>query len=139
MQQIYPLGVETCKPHIGKTVCAVLRDGRYYIGTITDVNEKGIQLNGGYASGANVLSTQPAKAKKQLQQLKSKSKGNHKASTKAVPQANDQAQTKAYGCGPGYPVYGGYPGYGFPGNPYGAYALDWAAIALLFLIPFLFI
>ena len=68
MQQIYPLGVETCKPHIGKTVCAVLRDGRYYIGTITDVNEKGIQLNGGYASGANVLSTQPAKAKKQLQQ-----------------------------------------------------------------------
>lgn len=140
MQQIYPLSVDTCKPHIGKTVCAVLRDGRYYIGTITDVNEKGIQLNGGYASGANVLSTQPAKAKKQLQQLKSKSKGNPKASTKAVPHTNEQALTKAYGYGPGYPYYGGYPGGGYPYYPpYGAYALAWAAIALLFLIPFLFI
>lgn len=127
MQQIYPLGVDACKPHIGKTVCAVLRDGRYYIGTITDVNENGIQLNGGYAPEANVLSTQPAKAKKQLQQLKSKAKGVHKAETKA----NAQAQTKAFGYDPGY---GGYPGYG-----YGAYAFDWAALALLFLIPFLFI
>lgn len=133
MQQIYPLGVDACKPHVGKTVCAILRDGRYYIGTITDVNENGIQLNGGYTSEANVLSTQPAKAKKQLQQLKSKTKG----ANKAVIKANEQAQTKALGYGPGYPGYpgnGGYPGYG-----YGAYAFDWAALALLFLIPFLFI
>ncbi|MDU4696774.1 MULTISPECIES: hypothetical protein [Paenibacillus] len=133
MQQIYPLGVDTCKPHIGKTVCAVMRDGRYYIGTITDVNENGIQLNGGYASEANVLSTQPAKAKKQLNQLKSKSKGANKAVTKA----NAQVQTKAFGYGPGYPGYG-YGG-GYPGYAYNAYAFDWAAIALLFLIPFLFI
>ncbi|WP_068784095.1 hypothetical protein [Paenibacillus phocaensis] len=125
MQQIYPLGVEACKPHIGKTVCAVLRDGRYYIGTITDVNENGIQLNGGYAPEATVLSTQPAKAKKQLQQLKSKSKG-HKAAVKS----DAPVHTKAFGYGPGVPGYG----YG-----YGDYALDWAALALLFLIPFFFI
>ncbi|MGG6311353.1 hypothetical protein [Paenibacillus macerans] len=119
MQQIYPVCEESCKPHIGKTVCAVLQDGRYYVGTITGVSDKGVELNGGYASDANVLSTQPAKAKKQLQHMKSKTKA--------------QAKTKAFGYGPGYPG----PGYGY-GYDYGL-GLDWAAIALLFLIPFLFI
>lgn len=113
MQQIYPVSHERCKSHIGKTVCAVLQDGRYYVGTITGVNERGIELNGGY-SKASVLSTKPAKAKKQLQGM--------------------QAKAKTKGVDDGY--WGnGYPGYGFGWG----FGLEWAAIALLFLIPFLFI
>lgn len=111
MQQIYPINQETCMPYIGRTVCAVLHDGTHYVGTITGVNSSGLLFDG--SAGATILSTEPGKAKKQLQELKSK------------------AKTKAFGLG-GFGGYGGYGGYG-------AYALDWAAIALLFLLPFFFI
>ncbi|CAM2865946.1 hypothetical protein PASE110613_05060 [Paenibacillus sediminis] len=60
-------------------------------------------------AGATVLSLQPAKAKKQM-----------------IEQMN-KAKTSAFGYG--YPYGYGY-GYG---------SLAWASIALLFLIPFLFI
>ncbi|HEY0829346.1 MAG TPA: hypothetical protein VGE40_14700 [Bacilli bacterium] len=108
MHQIYPISLETCRPYIGSTVCAVLHDGTHYVGTIAGVSAAGIEFSGA-SQGASVLATQPNKAKKQLQNLKSK------------------AKTSAYGFGG---TYGGY-GYGT--------TLDWAAIALLFLLPFFFI
>lgn len=127
MQLIHPVSKDTCKPYVGQHVCAVLHDGTQVFGVISNVSDKGIEFNGA-VKGAEVLSKDPKKAKQQLQKIQQKSK----------TKANANAKTSAYGPGPyGSPYYGnGYPyGYGYPG----AYGLDWAAIALLFLIPFLFI
>lgn len=110
--------IDTCKPHIGKHVCVVFHDGTQMYGTISDVSERGLQLNGA-CQRANILSTDAGKAAVQLNSLKQK------------------AKTSAYGYGGGYGNYGGYGGYngfGYGGNP-----LAWTSIALLFLIPFLFI
>lgn len=134
MQQIHPVTRDTCKPYIGQRVCAVLHDGTQVFGVISSVTDKGIEFNGA-AKGAEVLSRDPKKAKQQLQKI------NQKSKSKVNAKGNSKAATSAYGpygygapYGPGYGAYGGY------GYPYGgAYALDWAAIALLFLIPFLFI
>ncbi|MCJ8010885.1 hypothetical protein MUG84_03885 [Paenibacillus sp. KQZ6P-2] len=109
--QIYSPSVETCRPHVGRHVCAVLHDGTRLYGTITGVSENGLELD---CAGprANILSTKAGKDGKQ------------------------KAKTSAYGYG--YRPYGyGYRPYGYG---FGAYnALAWTSIALLFLIPFLFI
>ncbi|MFC7679395.1 hypothetical protein [Paenibacillus sp. GCM10028914] len=110
MHNIYPLSVDTCKPYIGRQVCAVLHDGRHITGTLKGVSERGLEFEEGYPS-AFILSTKPAKAKKQINSMIKK------------------AETSAFGPGYGY----GY-GFGYPGA-----ALAWASIALLFLIPFAFI
>lgn len=109
MHNIYPISVDTCKPYVGRQVCAVLHDGTHVTGTIRGVSERGLEFEEAYPS-ANILSTKPAKAKKQLNAMVKK------------------AETSAFG--PGY----GYGGFGYPGA-----ALAWTSIALLFLIPFLFI
>ncbi|WP_309120276.1 hypothetical protein [Paenibacillus sp.] len=110
MKRLHPITPETCSPYVGKTVCAVLHDGTQVVGTISRVTANGIEINGS-RSGASVLSTRAPVAKKQLQRMASK------------------ANTKAFGYG--------YPGYGYPGYGYG-FGFEWAAIALLFLLPFLF-
>jgi hypothetical protein len=120
MQPIYPVCKESCHPHVGQRVCAVLQDGSHMYGVISNVTDSGIEFNG-VAKGVEVLSKNPQKAKKQLQQIHQKAKSKIKTT----------AKTSAYG------PYGRVPGYGYPGV--GGYGLEWAAIALLFLIPFLFI
>jgi hypothetical protein len=121
MHQIYPVSREICTPYVGHHVCAVLQDGTQMHGVISNVTDRGLEFNGA-VPGAEILSKNPQKAKKQLQHLQQKGQSNLKSNAKTSAYG-------PYGAPYGRP-YGGYPG---------AYGLDWAAIALLFLIPFLFI
>lgn len=109
MERIYPVTQAACTPYIGKTVCAIMHDGTHVVGTIGGVNERGLVFSGA-APGVQILSTNPKKARKQLDEIQKR------------------AKTSFYG-------YGGY-GYGYG---YGDYWLDWALIALLFTLPFFFI
>ncbi|GJM70947.1 hypothetical protein HMSSN036_31630 [Paenibacillus macerans] len=113
MQQIYPITEAGCRPYIGRPVCAVLRDGNCYVGTISAVGPEGIQFDGVVPGGASVLSKQSPKVRKQVSNLKSK------------------AKTKAFGFGPFGP-FGGFGGFG-------GFWLPWALLALLFLWPFFWI
>jgi len=112
--QPIPISAEGCKGYVGKTVCAVMHDGREVVGTIRGVHDRGLELEFANPS-AFILS---AKGKKGRKSSKSTKGG---------------AQTSAFGPY-GYGGFGPYGGYGFAGN-----VLAWEAIALLFLIPFLFI
>ncbi|MGE7822744.1 hypothetical protein [Paenibacillus sp. NPDC093718] len=107
MQPI-PISAEGCKGYVGKTVCAVMRDGTEVVGTIRGVNDRGLELEFANPS-AYILS---AKGKKGKKSSKSTKGGAH---------------TSAFGP------------YGYGGYGWGANVLAWEAIALLFLIPFLFI
>lgn len=109
MHIISPLTADSCRPYIGRQVCAVLHDGTHVTGTLRGVSERGLEFEQSYPS-ANILSTKSGKSKKPMNSMKKK------------------AETSAFG--PGY-------GYGF-GYPYAA-ALAWTSIALLFLVPFFFI
>ncbi|MGG3505513.1 hypothetical protein ABES58_08545 [Paenibacillus lautus] len=114
MQPI-PISAEGCRGYVGKTVCAVMRDGTEVVGTIRGVHDRGLELEFANPS-VYTLSTKGKKGKKSSKSAKS------------------GAQTSAfgpYGYGGGYGAYGGY---GWGGNVFA-----WEAIALLFLIPFLFI
>ncbi|MGG3279489.1 hypothetical protein [Paenibacillus solani] len=110
MQPI-PISAEGCRGYIGKTVCAVMHDGREVVGTIRGVHDHGLELEFGNPT-AYTLSTKGKKGKKSVKSTKS------------------GVQTSAFGPY-GYGPYGGYG--------YGANVFAWSAIALLFLIPFLFI
>lgn len=114
MDLISPVNMETCRAYIGRPVCVILQDGTYMIGTLSGVSESGIHLNGGHA-GEATLSTKAKVAQKELNHL------------------GQKALTSAYGPAQPYPV-GGY-NYGYAASR----AFAWTAIALLFLIPFLFI
>lgn len=46
MQLINPISEDIIRPHVGKRVCAVLCDGRYYYGTLTDVRDGHLYLGG---------------------------------------------------------------------------------------------
>jgi hypothetical protein len=135
VQLIQPVCKETCLPYVGQHVCAMLHDGTQVQGVISKVTDHGLEFNGPLQS-AEVMSKNPSKAKKQLQTMKQKGKSR----------TQTHVQTSAYGPGP-YgtqtpygPPYGGAAPYAYPPYGYGGvYGLEWAAIALLFLIPFLFI
>ncbi|UNK16507.1 hypothetical protein MNQ98_18610 [Paenibacillus sp. N3/727] len=116
MHIISPISEDSCRPFIGRQVCAVLHDGRHITGTLRGIDEKGLLFDEAFRS-ANILSTKPDKAKKQLNSMKQK------------------AETSAFG-----PGFGFRPGFGFGGfgTPF-AGALALSSIALLFLLPFLFI
>jgi hypothetical protein len=88
-----------------------MRDGTEVVGTIRGVHDRGLELEFANPS-AYILSTKGKKGKK---------------SSKS---AKGGAQTSAFGPY-GYGAYGGYG--------WGANVFAWEAIALLFLIPFLFI
>lgn len=115
MQQI-PLSAESCRGYIGKHVCAVLRDGTEVVGTLRGVSDKGLEIDFANPT-ASVLSA----------------KGKQGKPSKKFKSSKGKAATSAFGPGYGY-GYGGYSPYWGPGN-----ILAWEAIALLFLIPFLFI
>lgn len=93
MHIISPLSVDTCKPYIGRQLCAVLRDGRQFTGTLSEVNENGLIFQQAFPEAA-ILSTQSRKAKKQPQSLKQK------------------AQTSAFGPGFGFSPFGGLLSWG---------------------------
>lgn len=120
MQPI-PISAEGCRDYVGKTVCCVMHDGREVVGTIRGVHDRGLELEFANPS-AYTLSTKGKKGKKSSKSAKS------------------GVQTSAfgpYGYGRGYGAYGGYGG-GYGGYGWGGNVFPWGAIALLFLIPFLF-
>ncbi|TXK85141.1 hypothetical protein [Paenibacillus sp. N3.4] len=80
MQPIYPISAESCRPYIGKQICAVLHDGTQITGTLSDISQHGLFINQGYTN-ATVLSTKPDVVKKELKAL------------------NNKAQTSAWGYG----------------------------------------
>jgi hypothetical protein len=65
MEAIYPICEEKINPYIGRTVCAVLYDGSYYYGTISEISEGQLILSS-QARGTGTISTNFKKAKKQL-------------------------------------------------------------------------
>ncbi|GAE05000.1 hypothetical protein JCM10914_1082 [Paenibacillus sp. JCM 10914] len=93
-----------------------MHDGREVVGTIRGVSDKGLEMDFGYGGygTAYTLSTKGKKGKKPSKSAKTSAFG-------------------PYGYG-GYGGYGGGYGYGWGRN-----VIAWEAIALLFLIPFLFI
>lgn len=114
MYIINPMTEEGIRPHVGKQVCAMMCDGTYYHGTITDVRDGHLFLNGNCNQNAYVCSA-PMKSK-----MKSISK------TKSI----SRGKTKPVSVSAFYPGYGYGYGYG-----YGAgLALSLGFLALLFLL-----
>ncbi|AWB44510.1 hypothetical protein DCC85_09915 [Paenibacillus sp. CAA11] len=121
MQMIYPVTKESCMSHIGKRVCAVLHDGTQWVGVLSGVTDRGLQFNGDMSHAA-VTSKKQSQTNKQTQP-----KGKLK-----------KAKTQALGYNAA--ENGGNYNYGGYGDNAGtAFWLDWAAIALLFLLPFFWI
>lgn len=119
MYRINPVCEETVSPHVGRSVCLVMNDGKHMYGTLSQCRDGKIYLNGCF-EGPRLCSV---KSKEQLV----KSSKKNAVATKKV-------KSSAYG-----PYgYGGYGrGYGY-GYGYGA-GIDLALVATLFLLPFLFI
>ncbi|MDN4605782.1 hypothetical protein P5G61_31485 [Paenibacillus sp. F6_3S_P_1C] len=118
MYRINPICEETVSPHVGRSVCLVMNDGRHMYGTLGQCRDGKIYLNGCF-EGPRLCSV---KSKEQLV----KSSKKNAVATKKV-------KSSAYG-----PYgYGGYGG-GYGGYGYGA-GIDLALVATLFLLPFLFI
>ncbi|KKO53414.1 hypothetical protein [Paenibacillus sp. DMB20] len=86
MQIINPVNAGSCRPYIGRHVCAVLHDGTEVVGVLKDVNDRGIMFEP-VGPQAAVLSHNPVKSKK---------KGA----------AKKKAETSAF--------YPGYYGFGYP-------------------------
>ncbi|MGC5777093.1 hypothetical protein [Paenibacillus pabuli] len=116
MYRINPVCEETVSPHVGRSVCLVMNDGRHMYGTLSQCRDGKIYLNGCF-EGPRLCSV------KSKQQLVKSSKKNVVTKKKV--------KSSAYGPY-GYGGYGGgYGGYG--------YGIDLALVATLFLLPFLFI
>jgi hypothetical protein len=107
MEQIVPLEEVKIRSYIGKPVCAVLSDGSYFSGYLSEIKDGHIILSGG-TTGQGTVSTNAARARAQL-------------ASKKKP-----VRTSAYGS------YGGYP-YPYPGY---SIALPLFLLALLFTFPF---
>lgn len=108
MVPIYPLTEDAINPYCGYYVCAVMKDGRQYIGRITGCRNGKLILNGDPSVLTNSHSNTPKKGGKQ--------KGKKGAN-------KESAKLNAFAP---YP-YGGF-GYG------AGIALDLALLALLFLV-----
>jgi hypothetical protein len=65
MELISPINVRTCKPYIGKPVCAVLHDGSHVYGYLHKV-DGGKLYFAETAQGPGTVSTRAEKAKKPL-------------------------------------------------------------------------
>jgi hypothetical protein len=108
LEQIYPLEEAKLRGYVGRPVYAVLNDGSYFGGYLSDIKDGQIYLTGS-VPGQGTVSTNASKARSQLA-------GKAK-----------QARTSAFG----------YPGYGYPGYGYGAgIVLPLFLLALLFAFPF---
>lgn len=66
-----PISENAIRPHIGRPVCAVLRDGSCFYGTIADIRDGQLILSGG-SRGHAPMTTSAKKKKKQA----SKNKAN---------------------------------------------------------------
>ncbi|QLG37343.1 MULTISPECIES: hypothetical protein [Paenibacillus] len=118
MYRINPVCEETVSPHVGRSVCLVMNDGKHMYGTLGQCRDGKIYLNGCF-EGPRLCSV------KSKQQLVKSSKKNTVATKKV--------KSSAYG------PYGGYGG-GYGRYGYGAGAgIELALVATLFLLPFLFI
>ncbi|MEX2416306.1 MAG: hypothetical protein WD424_09195 [Paenibacillaceae bacterium] len=74
MQPISPISADAIRPYIGKQVCAVLHDGTYLFGTISDCRDGKLFFSGG-AQGPGTVSTNATRAKTQIRtKLKNKVK-----------------------------------------------------------------
>ncbi|OAB40306.1 hypothetical protein [Paenibacillus antarcticus] len=59
---ITPMTEEGIRPHVGKRVCAMLCDGSYYHGTITDIRDGHLILNGQSNPKAAICSSKKMKS-----------------------------------------------------------------------------
>ena len=117
MQYLPPMSEESLRAHKGKRVCAVMLDGSRYYGTISDVKDGHLILNGPGSQNATVNHY-------------NKNKSKSKTKTK-IPNTHSPKKTKGASVSAFYPGYG-YGGYGYG---YGAgLALSLGLLALLFLI-----
>lgn len=113
MQYLSPFSEEMLRPHIGKKVCAMMINGCHYYGTITDVKNGHLILNGPNNQNAAVCSH--TKNKSNISKIKSKTK------------------SKSVSVSAFYPGYG--YGYGYGGFGYGAgLALSLGLLGLLFFL-----
>lgn len=119
MQYLPPMSEDGLRCHKGKRVCAVMRDGSRYYGTITDVRDGHLILNGPSNQNATI---------NYHNQTKSKSKTTSKNSS---IHSKTKSKTKGASVSAFYPGYG-YGGYGFGYG--GGLALSLGLLALLFLI-----
>jgi len=62
MYLITPMTEEGIRPHMGKRVCAMLCDGSYYHGTITDIRDGHLILDGPRNQCVSVCSTKKMKS-----------------------------------------------------------------------------
>lgn len=109
------LSEEMLRSHKGRRVCAVMVDGSHYYGTITDVKNGHLILNGPINQNAAVSNHTHTQT-------------NTKTKTKM---SNIKSKTKSKGAS----VSAFYPGYGYGGFGYGAgLALSLGLLALLFFI-----
>ncbi|MBP3965924.1 hypothetical protein [Paenibacillus lignilyticus] len=135
MDQIYPLHEDHIKNFCGMAVCAVTHDGQRHYGILSRCHGGKLMFNeqAGALKHVSSKAEPPQQGKVTNSKVKSK-KGSKKAVTEAKPK--EAAQTQAYY--PYDPYYGdpyyGY-GYGYGYSPFGgAFALDLAALAFLFLL-----
>lgn len=115
MQYLPPMSEESLRAHKGKRVCAVMLDGSRYYGTISDVKNGHLILNGPSSPNATVNHY-------------NKNKSKTKTKTPAI-----RTKTKSKGAS----VSAFYPGYGYGGYGFGygaGLALSLGLLALLFLI-----
>lgn len=101
-----PIAENDIRGHIGKPVCAVLRDGSCFYGTISDIKDGHLYLSGSYRGPANV-------------------------STKAKKTKNTASKSKQKASTSGY-----YPGYGYGFGYGSSIAIPLFLLALLFATPF---
>jgi hypothetical protein len=110
MEQILPLEEAKIRGYIGKPVYAVLGDGSYFSGYLSEIKDGHIILSSG-TTGQGTVSTNASRAKAQL-------------ASKKKP-----VRTSAYGS------YGGHYPYPYPYPGY-TIALPLFLLALLFAVPF---
>jgi hypothetical protein len=74
LQSITPITEEAIRPFVGKPVCAVLHDGTYLFGTISDCRDGQLFFQGG-VKGPGTVSTRSRRARAQIKQkIKTKAK-----------------------------------------------------------------
>lgn len=113
MQRIHPICHETLYPLIGRRVCAVTADGSRYYGTVGDVRDGRVLL-----TGCTIEEAAPT-----LSAAKRPGRARAAGTGGRIIKRPGKATTSAF--------YGGYG--------YGDYWFDFAALASLFLLAFLFI
>ncbi|WP_019535943.1 hypothetical protein [Paenibacillus ginsengihumi] len=111
MVPINPISEETCRPHYGKPVCVILRDGTEIVGILSRVHEGSLILN--EEDGVDKADTMKTRNGKSLP---AKGRGKKTAGTQAKASVN------------AVPFFGAGPGFGGP------LTLDLGLVALLFLL-----